>query len=563
MIIVSDCLTSIPDEGCLNIATGLAVRMKENFPETMIITYNRTSGFSDRHMQLNKLLLNKQLMIILRKTKDSVLYIPFASNTSASVIRVLILSIFSCQKINVLFALKHQMNRLSKTVLKLSQATVIALSHESFKYYQSIVGRHAFYLKTGIDTDRFKPVGTDQKKALKSKYQIPENRCVVLHVGHLKTGRNLELLQRIDEKYFIVIVVSSATEKDPVLRAGLEQRPNTRIIDTYLENIQEIYQLSDVYLFPVKASENCIDIPLSVLEAAACNIPVVTTPYGELKELIHTAGFYPLDSCSDWETESLINAACHNKSINIREAVLDYDWRKSVNSLASMGRQKANIKRNAIRIALIGLDGCGKSTNIALMKKDPDYCRFRFVWVRWVPIMLRPAYWLLKMTNNKKGSHPLDKNTEKTRLKRKIFQKHPIICHLWLLLALADYFAQFQFKVLPLVIMNKQIIFDRFYLDLFVDQGINFGYQPARIAKDIARYQRLFPRIDKFIYLRVSPQACLERKNDIPDIDYLRQREEVYEYLANACQWSVVNADESLENVNSNIKKLIVGETNA
>ena len=32
------------------------------------------------------------------------------------------------------------------------------------------------------------------------------------------------------------------------------------------------------------------------------------------------------------------------------------------------------------RIALIGLDGSGKSANIDKMKQDPDYSRYKFVW---------------------------------------------------------------------------------------------------------------------------------------------------------------------------------------
>ena len=38
-----------------------------------------------------------------------------------------------------------------------------------------------------------------------------------------------------------------------------------------------------------------------------------------------------------------------------------------------------------MKIALIGLDGSGKSANINLMKSDLEYKGFEFLWVRWQP----------------------------------------------------------------------------------------------------------------------------------------------------------------------------------
>ena len=64
------------------------------------------------------------------------------------------------------------------------------------------------------------------------------------------------------------------------------------IIDRFVENIEEVYQLSDVYIFPVKEEMNAIDIPLSVLEAASCNLQIVTTDYGELKVFKGEDGFF-------------------------------------------------------------------------------------------------------------------------------------------------------------------------------------------------------------------------------------------------------------------------------
>ncbi len=47
------------------------------------------------------------------------------------------------------------------------------------------------------------------------------------------------------------------------------------------------------------------------------------------------------------------------------------------------------------KVALIGLDGSGKSANIDIMKKDADYSGYIFTWVRWKPTLLKPLYVLM------------------------------------------------------------------------------------------------------------------------------------------------------------------------
>lgn len=219
--------------------------------------------------------------------------------------------------------------------------------------------------------------------------------------------------------------------------------------------------------------------------------------------------------------------------------------------LSETGMQKG------CRIVLVGLDGCGKSSNIILLKQDADFEQYRFIWARWKPLMLKPAYWLMQKASSRKQSNPCLREEDKSKLKRKIFKKSPVR-KLWMFLALADYLIQFQIKVLPLVLTKKKIVFDRYYLDLFIDQGINFGYSPVRIEQEIKRYQWLFPRIAQYIYLRVSPDVCFARKGDIPDINYLRRREVVYEHLARCCQWSVLDGEASLSVISNQIKGLIL-----
>lgn len=336
MVILSDCLTEKIDEGCLKVANSLTKRMKENNKGITVVSFDRKPSSSDVHMQLNKLFLNPELWKTIKG--QSVLYIPFASNTTASAVRTLVLSFATRRKINVIFVLRFPMSGLTQFLLKLSGATVIALSRDSFDFYRQHLGTKTLYLKTGIDTKKFIPVSTSQKQKLREKYGFSQDEKIVLHVGHLKGGRNVDKLAAIDSIYRLIVVVSSVTEaeKDDSIRKLLRSRPNTILIEEYIENIEELYQLSDVYAFPVEEELNCIDVPLSVLEAASCNLPVVATRYGELKEFEGYDGFEFLEAV----TGECLNAAvakmmrlskCENRTL-----VMPYDWENAVRELVTI-----------------------------------------------------------------------------------------------------------------------------------------------------------------------------------------------------------------------------------
>lgn len=158
----------------------------------------------------------------------------------------------------------------------------------------------------------------------------------MLHVGHLHSGRNVEILEHITEDKQVVLVVSSVSKQDQNLRKRLNAKQNVRIIDQYLPDIQEIYQLSDIYLFPVENEENCIDVPLSVLEAAACNTPIVTTAYGELTQFAGRPGIMFEETMDPDLINSGLDRMLDLQGYDNRSAVEQYDWDRSVRALKAL-----------------------------------------------------------------------------------------------------------------------------------------------------------------------------------------------------------------------------------
>ena len=135
----------------------------------------------------------------------------------------------------------------------------------------------------------------------------------------------------------MLLVTSTLTksEADPILKKDLLSRPNIKIIDDYVDKMEELYQLSDVYFFPVVESGHCIDVPLSCMEAAACGKPIVTTRFGEMKEFCRVKGVKYFD---DFDTETInarvADALCCGE-VMTRTAALEYDWQKTIDAFDS------------------------------------------------------------------------------------------------------------------------------------------------------------------------------------------------------------------------------------
>jgi glycosyltransferase involved in cell wall biosynthesis len=184
-------------------------------------------------------------------------------------------------------------------------------------------------LASGVDLNKFAPVSRDRKKELRAKYGLDTESFTVLHVGHITGLRNIDLLSEVRGRNAaqVILVGSRLVHPDRAAVAARLKEQGIIIFDEYLGNIEEIYQLADCYLFPVFSDRSSIGTPLSVLEAMACNLPVVTVRFGLLPRLFsEELGFYFADT-----PEGLIESVAKVKDTNgchTREQAAAYSWEK-------------------------------------------------------------------------------------------------------------------------------------------------------------------------------------------------------------------------------------------
>ena len=322
IVVFSERLRAPYDEGIKNVATYLIEALAAKH-EVLALT---SQGADDARLGLcnvdcNRLLLNPRLGGLIRRFQpQALLYVPTACATPFAFARARVLRHHGRGARTALLTLQPRrytawgrawMRRLAPDlVLAQSRRTAGALA---------ALGCHTALLPPAVDTQRFRAATSEEKAGLRARYGIPGAAQVVTHVGHLKGKRNLAQLLELQAQpgYHVVVVGSSSTEQDTALKEALRGAGVT-LIDAYVERIEDVYYLSDAYLFLAEEETAAIEVPLSVLEALACNLPVVSTPFGGLPDFFaEGSGLYYWHAQTELKTlvRAALSAPCATRGL--------------------------------------------------------------------------------------------------------------------------------------------------------------------------------------------------------------------------------------------------------
>lgn len=282
IVVVAEDIAFPLDEGFKKASAAIANGLASTGKRVTCFTNRDYDGW--RRLPSNRLLVSRHLASDLKNLDpDAIIYIPRSAATPMSFVRSRLLRSQSGGKPVVMISLqrRHYPDLLKPMLRRLVPELVLALSSRSAAILKS-VGAKVERIPLGVDLEKFRPVSQETRANLRQKYGLPDTK-ILLHVGHLTRRRNLEtFLNLASPSTHLVLVSSTSTRHEVDL---LKSSPNLTLIDTYIPSIEEIYQASDIYIFPTFEVKGAIEIPLSILEAMATNLVVMSTPFGGIPDL--------------------------------------------------------------------------------------------------------------------------------------------------------------------------------------------------------------------------------------------------------------------------------------
>lgn len=447
-------------------------------------------------------------------------YVPYSGLTTPSLIRLAALRRSTPGAVSCIAAL--QCGEPPARLLGMLRADLAICVSQRLAQVAMRVARRTVTIYPPVDFTRFHPVSPAQRLALRRRLGYEDSDRVVLHVGHLKRSRGLHVLAEIARysQLRVVMVASEASRPDLGVKAELEAA-GVMVVHRFVPVIEDFYVAADAYVFPVEDALGAIELPLSVVEALACGTPVVSTPFGHLTEI-----FPPVPRFLIYEPSSRIPSAVrcllasdstsHTRLSSLNEFEPQTFARRVETALAS--------SRTSALIAISGIDGAGKSTQIRLLKDDLARrgCSVTSIWCRWDPFIARPLIRMLDVVSSRGVDRRRDSAQRRRTVRRRLLD-NPFSRTAWRAMMVVDYALRVGPKVRRARWRHSVVLLDRYWQDVMVDysRGKNLSRPPRLVAA-------LLPPVTLHVILDLPAELASARAQGSPSIDDLAERQRLY-----------------------------------
>ena len=206
-------------------------------------------------------------------------------------------------------------------------------------------------------------------------------------------------------------------------------------------------------------------------------------------------------------------------------------------------------------ICFTGIDGSGKTTQAKNLVKNLSLngIKSEYVYARLVPIIFKPLLVVgnLLFLRKKKINNDYEgySNTKKN-----ILREHAFLSKIFYTIMLFDYYLQLLYKIKMPLLLNKNVICDRYIYDtLITDIAVDMGHSEDDIFIRIERGLSILPTPDIVFLIDLPEEIAYNRKNDVPSIEYLRDRRKYYLSIADRYNMIKINGNERMGDIERKI----------
>jgi glycosyltransferase involved in cell wall biosynthesis len=291
--LVAEELSARPDEGVLRFLERLCRHLDSRAQLCAFHTRGTApEGIPARQLEFTRLGISSDLRRALREfAPDLILYVPSASATTNAMWRTRCLRRIGPAPV-VLIGLQHRdYGVLASMAMRFLEPDLLAVTARSAASSFRQRGWKVVLARLGVDLARFCPLDPSARAQARAALDWTDDRRVILHVGHLRRNRGIDSLIDLssDSANRVVMVASVSETAEAKLSAELAAA-GVELHHEFIPDIERYYQCADAYVFPVVHSTSAIDFPLSIFEALACGLPVLTTPFGSLPDQFDGTG---------------------------------------------------------------------------------------------------------------------------------------------------------------------------------------------------------------------------------------------------------------------------------
>lgn len=211
-----------------------------------------------------------------------------------------------------------------------------------------------------------------------------------------------------------------------------------------------------------------------------------------------------------------------------------------------------------VLICFTGLDGSGKSTlaKALVVALNQRGIESRHVYSRFEPLLSRPLLVLGRLLLLRKGEQNGDYR-QVCAARQKVLSK-PGLAVIYQFLTLFDYWWQMLVRVVIPLKLGKTIVCDRYTYDTIINLAVDLNYSDSRLGKALNRFSGLLPKPELVFVMDVPEEIALQRKCDIPSIDYLKERRRLYLHLARKNKAVILDGTKDLTELETIIRDKVL-----